>query len=272
MYNNGLILECLKVCRSIENSISPFDKWAIVNIGFSSEHEKFNYPTFPSIKEIYGFTFDGVIEFLEKSNVIIATDNNWFIGLEKEKKKFFGVPLFHINQKAHELEFYQEPISAQGYFLPAKDPKLIVNTFGPINRLHVAALVDMAKLKKFIWWYSTTNPRVYKDQKLFSFMNQSLKFEGEQELGFLILLTENLNSIVSHQTVYELRNPGKWDIAIKSRKITPSTANKDLIKRVKDKLKTNKVINSSIYIIQNDGVGMFIDQNKTLEISKNEFS
>lgn len=202
---NGLEEDALNLLKIIDDSLPENKRWLIINLAkskkrrFDLEHP---YHMFP---QCFGYSLDMVPELLISEGVILASNNIlWFLSSYEDSSGSDS------NEKGAILEIGKK----HGFFTNSTRLNFYtsivrgVADFGPRMPGHIAALIDVKKMKKFIEKrsiygdYKADIGAVIKDNGRYLFQNsKTINFsDGKAGDLFDYLIREN-NREVSYEEI-----------------------------------------------------------------------
>ena len=168
---NGLLKDAFKLSVQIFDSLSPSDKYVIVNIA-KTTNSTFTYPANSEIPTSYGYLFDKTPQVLIEEKVFIVKEKNkWWIGNDKIKQNTLDLITIMARSKGYlnkdEWAHYYSQWIYDHY------------NYGPTCSGLYVVLIDVLKLKEFINKLSGALPVFNEATKSLEFLGQTVLFSGE---------------------------------------------------------------------------------------------
>lgn len=255
---NDVLEDALRVCNNILRSVTPEDKWVIVNTALNSR-DTFLIPKCPAIPPVYGYRFESSPRFLERKGVIVAkTPFWWFV-------RITDLDSYYARQILPELELSDDIYWAAKEKNHLRKNQVIeyyvdeTDTRGPVFHGQAAVLVNVKALIKFIGAYSEMRPRFDEATAIFSYRGEKIRITGDIEGKTIKLLVGNLGMIVGNKELYNVRSPANYDELIRSgRKMETHEMVEKTIVSLKKKIFSQKLMKRDLHFLQNKGHGLFM--------------
>jgi hypothetical protein len=258
---NGLLKDAIKVANKILEITLPNDKVIVINLRKTSFDGTVGVATPDEAENVFYYEYDQVPKLFEQEGIFeIQVPNRWYIGENYENGNV--IPKF--DKKAEELGLLSKGASLM-FYENDYDPRYRIHKAGepptsPTNSKLITAIVNIQKLKEFVNWYSNLAPKFDLEIKTVKFLGREIPIDGDIESKYFACLMENIDSIVTHKELFELRGKN-YDTAISGNKKTSvHDINKKVIEAIKEKIKKDEILSNALIIVQNDGFGLFVNK------------
>lgn len=270
--NSGLVQDAIKTAIAIVNSITPYNKWVIVNIG-KTPNLTFTYPTIPVIPTCFGYNYDKVPELFETDGVIEAKiEKRWFVKLTKSSYDTYAPPVYEkfdfITKTARVKNYFDKDTRADYY---NKEPGVYRHgggNYGPEIPGQYAVLINVDQLRRFMGFYSGSVPLYYISNKCLFYRGNKLTIDGEVEGKLVDILIKNYNSIVPKEIIYKYIHPSGKEYA--KNKTFADDSIKSSYKRIEKKFNKDTFFGPNFLLAQKRGFGIFVVQPYQEEVKPQE--
>jgi len=254
---NEVYKEAIEFCNTIQDTSYVYEKHLILNIFQGST--KVYHPSLSGYPDeliiAYGFINEDILTLLRQEGIIEAYGyRDWYISTIPESESSTDSLTSIAKKKGY---FKEECIiyasQLLGYANMPDLPKM-----GCI-------LINTDKLVGFIRLHANTSPYYNPKENSLEFVGEKAPFNLIDQISAINLFVQNINCIVSRKVFYESKEESKqYTYESKIARYTESVFHDTLDKsfyRLRDHVYKNKELKKALSFVQNDGYGLFVNQN-----------